>query len=144
MLITQLTPEGKELTVQFRYAVEYVQRMKSITGAHFDPIRKLWLFPITSLEDFESEFRGEIIWKTPLWVIKQMPMPDMSQMYQISETIRCPEGKLQPFSHQVFGTRFMIDRLYKHGFVINADDVGIGIAITVLPSIMNVNESNNG
>ena len=54
-------------------------------------------------------------------------MPDMSAMYKISDSsIKSPTLKLKPYDYQDYGIRFMIDKILKRGFVLNADDVGLG------------------
>jgi SNF2 family DNA or RNA helicase len=75
----------------------------------------------------ENEFKGELVYKTPRWVILNEPMPDMSEMYKISDkSIKCPDLKLKPYDYQDYGIRFMIDKLLKNNMVLNADDVGLG------------------
>ena len=54
-------------------------------------------------------------------------MPDMSKMYEITDkSIVAPTLKLKPYDYQDYGIRFMIDKILKNGFVLNADDVGLG------------------
>lgn len=125
MLITELLP-NQQLTIQCKYSQDYINRLRTIPSASFDRDSKRWFIAKQDVDLYESTFKGEIVWKTPLWVIKGEPMPDMTKMYQIPDDIVCPPAKITPYAHQDFGVRFMIDRLNQHGFVINADDVGIG------------------
>ena len=125
MLITELLP-NQRIAIQCKYSQDYINRLRTLPTSSFDRESKRWLIDKQDIDAYETLFRGEIVWKTPLWVIKGEPMPDMTAMYQIPEDIVCPPAKITPYSHQDFGVRFMIDRLNQHGFVINADDVGIG------------------
>lgn len=125
MLITELLP-NQQLAIQCKYSQDYINRLRTIPSASFDRDSKRWFIAKQDVDLYESTFKGEIVWKTPLWVIKGEPMPDMTKMYQIPDDIVCPPAKITPYAHQDFGVRFMIDRLNQHGFVINADDVGIG------------------
>lgn len=105
----------------------YKDRIKALPTAKFDQQTKEWTIASCILGTLESKFAGELVYKTPRWVILNQPMPDMSKMYQISDTsIKVPQLKLKPYDYQNFGIKFMIDKLNKYGFVILADDVGLG------------------
>lgn len=125
MLITEQLPNGK-LSVKSNYSTSYVERFRQLDTARFDKETARWTFDDSDLDDYLSLFEGEIVWKTPLWVIKGEPMPDMRQMYALSRDIEVPESKIQPYDYQQFGIKFMVDKLLNQGFVINADGVGCG------------------
>lgn len=123
LVITQL-PDGR-LSIKSDYF--YRHRIKELPTAQFNPDTKEWTIESCILGTLESKFRGELVYKTPRWVILNQPAPDMSKMYQISDSsIQVPQLNLKPYDYQDFGIRFMIDKILKHNFVILADDVGLG------------------
>ena len=123
LIVTQL--QDNRLAIKCDYY--YRNRLCGIPTAFFNPILKQWIIEPYMLGYLENEFRGELVYKTPRWVILKEPMPDMSDMYKISDTsIKTPDMKLKPYDYQDYGIRFMIDKLLKHNMVLNSDDVGIG------------------
>ena len=123
LVITQL-PSG-QLSIKSDYF--YRDRIKSIPTAQFNPDTKQWVIESFMLGTLENNFKGELVYKTPRWVILNQPMPDMSKMYEITDkSIVAPTLKLKPYDYQDYGIRFMIDKILKNGFVLNADDVGLG------------------
>lgn len=129
LTVTQLN-DGR-LSIKSHYA--YRHRIKAIPTASFDSDRKEWVIESFMLGSLEAAFPGELVYKTPRWVILHEPMPDMSQMYVIHDkTIQAPALKLKPYDYQDYGIRFMIDKIQKHGFVLNADDVGLGKTIQTI------------
>jgi hypothetical protein len=112
--------------VKCNYSLDYVNRFRKIPGARFEKENKRWLVPVGAMEWFEEQFQGEIVYKTPRWVILDEPMPDYSKMYTLRHNIPLPVMKLNPFDYQKYGIKFMVDKLLDIGFVINADDVGLG------------------
>ena len=123
LTITQLF--NKKLSIKADYY--YRDRIKKIPTATFDPNTKQWIIEDFMLGTLENNFAGELVYKTPRWVILNQPMPDMSAMYKISDTsITAPTLKLQPYDYQDYGIRFMVDKILQEGFVLNADSVGLG------------------
>ena len=106
----------------------YRSRIKNtVPSAVFNQDTKEWIVPFCTLGLLEKEFQGELVYKTPRWVMLKQPMPDMSDMYKISDSsIKTPVMKLKPYDYQDYGIRFMIDRILQKGFVLNSDDVGLG------------------
>lgn len=132
LTITQLP--NKKLSIKADYY--YRDRIKKIPTATFNPNTKQWLIEDFMLGTLEVEFAGELVYKTPRWVILNQPMPDMSAMYQISDkSIQAPTLKLKPYDYQDYGIRFMIDKILQKGFVLNADDVGLGKTIQTIGTI---------
>lgn len=125
MLITELTP-SRQIAVKCNYSKSYVSRFRTLDTAFFDRNSEKWVFDPSEIDDYCELFKGEIVWKTPLWVIKNEPMPDMKAMYEVDETMQIPASKISPYDYQRFGIRFMSKKLQDFGFVINADDVGLG------------------
>ena len=114
----------------------YRTRIKDIPTASFDPDTKQWVIESFMLGTLEREFAGELVYKTPRWVILNQPMPDMSAMYTITDTtIKAPQLKLKPYDYQDYGIRFMIDKIQQEGFVLNADDVGLGKTIQTIATM---------
>lgn len=124
LIITQLL--NGQLSIKADYF--YRNRIKdAVPSAMFDQNTKQWIVPFCTLGLLEKEFQGELVYKTPRWVMLNQPMPDMSAMYKISDSsIKSPALKLKPYDYQDYGIRFMIDKILKRGFVLNADDVGLG------------------
>ena len=123
LTVTQLP--NKKLSIKADYY--YRQRIKDIPTAMFDPNTKQWVIEDFMLGTLEKNFAGELVYKTPRWVILNQPMPDMSAMYQINDkSITAPILKLKPYDYQDYGIRFMIDKIQQEGFVLNADSVGLG------------------
>jgi SNF2 family DNA or RNA helicase len=132
LIITQL-PNG-QLSIKCDYY--YSDRIRKIPTAWFNPIIKQWNIESYMLGYLENNFKGEIVYKTPRWVILNEPMPDMSKMYEISDSnIKCPELKLKPYDYQDYGIRFMIDKLLKHNMVLNSDSVGLGKTIQTIGTV---------
>jgi len=132
LVITQLP--DKSLSIKCNYY--YNNRINKIPTAYFNPGLKQWIIKPFMLGTLEREFEGELVFKTPRWVILNEPMPDMSAMYEISDkTIKAPELKLKPYDYQDYGIRFMIDKLLKHNMVLNADSVGTGKTIQSIGTI---------
>ena len=129
LTITQL-PNGK-LSIKADYF--YRTRIKNVPTATFDFNTKQWVVESFMLGELERRFAGELVYKTPRWVILNQPMPDMSAMYKLSrDDIAIPKLKLLPYDYQQYGMKFMIDKLEGQGFVLNADDVGLGKTIQTI------------
>lgn len=129
LTVTQLN-DGR-LSIKSHYF--YRHRIRAIPTATFDSDRKEWVIEAFMLGSLEAAFPGELVYKTPRWVILQEHMPDMSQMYEITDrSIKAPALKLNPYDYQDYGIRFMVDKINKHGFVLNADDVGLGKTIQTI------------
>lgn len=133
LTITQLL--NGQLSIKADYF--YRNRIKdAVPSAMFDQNTKQWIVPFCTLGLLEKEFQGELVYKTPRWVMLNQPMPDMSAMYKISDnSIMTPVLKLKPYDYQDYGIRFMIDKILKRGFVLNADDVGLGKTIQTIATI---------
>jgi len=133
LTVTQL-PTG-DLAVKCHYL--YRDRMRKVPGAKFDGTRKQWIVPLFDIGMLEKEFNDEIFYKTPRWVILNEKAPDMTKMYKLDRPdIVCPQLKLSPYDYQKYGIRFMIDKLEKHNFVMNCDDVGTGKTIQTIGTIL--------
>ena len=129
LTVTQLP--NKKLSIKADYY--YRHRIKQIPTASFDPNTKQWIVEDFMLGTLEAEFAGELVFKTPRWVILNQPIPDMSAMYQINDaSIVAPQLNLKPYDYQDYGIRFMIDKIQQEGFVLNADDVGLGKTIQTI------------
>ena len=132
LIITQLP--DKRLGIKCDYF--YHTRIRGIPTASWNPVLKQWVIESYVLGYLENEFSGELVYKTPRWVILNQPVPDMSAMYRISDnTIQCPSLKLQPYDYQNYGIRFMIDKLLQHNMVLNADSVGLGKTICTIGTL---------
>ena len=140
LTITQLP--NKKLSIKADYF--YRDRIKKIPTAQFNFDTKQWIIEDVMLGTLETEFNSELVYKTPRWVILNQPMPDMSAMYKITNTsIKAPTLKLKPYDYQDYGIRFMIDKILQRGFVLNADDVGLGKTIQTIATMKWFIENNN-
>lgn len=129
LVVTQL--QNGQLSIKADYF--YRNRIKNVPTAMFNPDTKQWIIESFMLGTLERMFSGELVYKTPRWVILNQPMPDMSAMYQVTDkTLQAPVLKLKPYDYQDYGIRFMIDKILQKGFVLNADDVGLGKTIQTI------------
>lgn len=132
LTITQLP--DKRLSIKCHFL--YKDRLKQVPTAYFNPVLKQWIVEPYMLGTLERKFAGELVYKTPRWVILNQPMPDMSKMYEITDkSIKCPDLKLKPYDYQEYGIRFMIDKLLKHNMVLNSDSVGLGKTICTIGTV---------
>ena len=133
MLIVSQLPDNR-LAIKCDYF--YRDRIRKIPTAFFSPILKQWLIEPYVLGLLENEFHGELVYKTPRWLILNEPMPDLSEMYKISDkSIKAPELKLKPYDYQDYGIRFMIDKILQHNMILNSDDVGLGKTIQTIGTL---------
>lgn len=142
MLLTQLIG-SQLLSVKCKYSTYYVNKFRKIPGATFDKPNKRWIVPVGAFSWFEQEFKGEIIYKSPRWVILNEPMPDYTAMYKLKHDITVPKMKLKPFDYQIYGIKFMVDKLLDKHFIINADDVGLGKTIQAIGTMKYIIEHSN-
>lgn len=132
LTLTQLP--NKDISIKAHYLYRY--RIHEIPGAYFNYDTKEWILPIGQLDALEKEFKGELVYKTPRWVIKNEPMPDMTHMYQFyNQDISVPAMKYSPYDYQNYGIKFMVDRVLHRGFVLNADDVGLGKTLMTIGTL---------
>ena len=97
LTITQLP--NKKLSIKADYF--YRDRIKKIPTAQFDFDTKQWIIEDFMLGTLEAESHGELVYKTPRWVILNQPMTDMSAMYKITNTsIKAPTLKLKPYPNE--------------------------------------------
>lgn len=130
-MLTITSTQNNKLSIKCHYF--YKDRIKKIYSASFNPNTKQWEIDKRYLNQLEQEFQGELVYKTPRWVITGEPIPDMSRMYEITnKNIQTPSLKLKPFDYQDYGIRFMIDKILQNGFVLNADSVGLGKSIQAI------------
>lgn len=139
MLVVEQHPIDKDiLIIKFNYYYQYIRRIKTIPGATFKKDLKCWLIPLGALDYLELEFLGELVYKTPRWVITNEPPPDYSKMYQVPN-IQLPNLKLPLKDYQSFGVKFIVDRLLTNNFCILADDVGLGKALANTTNVLTTN-----
>lgn len=131
MLITNLLPNGY-LSVRFTYCQDYIDRIKTVTGAFFNNILKVWMIPVSSFYEYEKVFYDEIVYQTPRWEITGEKPPDYTSLYNIDSSIHSPLMKTKLFGYQDYGIRFMLDRLRHNKFVLNTDDMGLGKTIQTI------------
>ncbi len=133
LTITQLN--NGQLSIKCHYS--YSNRLKSVVpNARFDGQRREWVIDKNYLYNLELEFNGELVYKTPRWVILNEPMPDLTAIYQINDkSIVAPSLKIKPYDYQDYGIRFMIDKIVRYGFVLNSDCCGLGKTIQAIGTL---------
>ena len=105
----------------------YGERIKHLPGAYWNPSLKVWHIPVSSMDAFESAFAGEYYYKTPRWVIRNEPMPDMSSYYKVPDIALYPfTAPFKLYDYQKYGAKFACDRIAKYGFAIISDGCGLG------------------
>lgn len=116
-----------DVELYFKYNADYINRIRQFGFAKFDSDRKAWLLPPLILDDFEQEFKGELMYMTPKWVIDGTAPPDYGVIYnQVpnkSATIN-PPYELYPF--QKFGANFLAHFARRYKFACIFDDMGTG------------------
>ena len=123
-------------TISIKTDYYYKDRIKKIPSARFDFNTKEWIIDMSMLFELETEFDGELVYKTPRWVMLNEPMPNFEAMYEIhNKNIAVPNLKLNPYDYQNYGIKFMIDRILNRGFVLNADDVGLGKTLMTIGTL---------
>lgn len=137
MLTVTQSQDGNYLLIKAHYY--YTQRIKALPSAVWNPDGKFWQINKCYAQYLDNEFYDEIYYKTPRWVIFNTPKPDYSALYQINNSIVAPSLKppYKLYDYQDFGARFAIDRIYKHGFCIIADDVGLGKTPQAISVLLN-------
>lgn len=124
MVIVSQLSDG---TLALKSNYYYKDRLRAIPTAMYNPNLKQWVIQQYMLGKLEESFKGELVYKTPRWVILKEPMPDLTKMYEITDkSIQVPQLKLKPYDYQSYGIKYMIDKLLKHNFVFNCDGVGLG------------------
>ena len=125
--------DEKYLKLSFKYSEAYVSLMKTLKShvheTQFDPIKKLWYFPIDKLSILEKYIGERLVWITPKWKIYNLEKPDYTDLYNITLHDLPKLQNLTLFKYQEFGANFMIDRLEKYGFAVNCFDTGLGKSI---------------
>lgn len=125
LIVESLNTQFGLISVTCNYSANYVQRFHQIPGSRFDKENKFWTFNVQQLSVFENLFKGEYYYKTPRWLLLNEPMPDYTAMYKVGTYTLSPM-KLTLYDYQSYGVKYMLDRLLNEGYVINADDVGLG------------------
>lgn len=123
LVITQTDKNTISIKADYYYRI----RLKGITSSRYNPDTKQWEIDKRYLKDLEEEFKGELVYKTPRWVILNEPIPDLTKMYEIKDkSIRTPSLKIKPYDYQDYAIRFMVDKIKRYGCVLNASEVGLG------------------
>ena len=144
MLTAQLGVD--ENIIEIKNAFIYTKRLyDNVPSARYNSDKKVWEIDKKYVQSFIKEFDGEVFFKTPRWVLEGRPVPDYSKFYKIDKEIELPKLKIPLYDYQNFGARFLIDKIGKHGFAINADSCGTGktchaIAVMTYMSERNINK----
>lgn len=114
-------------TVSCKYSQDYIKRFNEIPGHFFDKELSLNIIPTIEFYLFEFLFLGEIVYKTPRWILANEDMPDYTKTYLLkNKDLKLPKLKYEPYKYQDYGAKYMIEKINEFGFIINADSVGLG------------------
>ena len=125
MVTVELNNFG-ELDLYAHY--EYRGKLHQVPGSRFDYRRKCWTAPLSSLPYLESVMPGQIYYKTPRWALYGEEKPEERENYYYGRK-PAPNLLYKPYNYQEKGISFMIDRVLKFGFALNADSMGLGKTI---------------
>jgi len=118
------------LRVRFNYARDYVDRIKQVAGARYDPSTKTWTVPAGSLDRLEAVFPGELVYDTPREIITGED--DTSRFYSDVQPAGTIPTVLPLYKFQQFGAAFLKQRAMEAGFAFLCDATGIGKSPTAL------------
>lgn len=144
MIKVKLNEATDDIEIKFKYDVDYIQKIKGIVGAKWNPDTKVWTMPSLLFEGFERLFKGEIMYITPRWVIKETQPPDYSKIYSEipnKHVILKAPYKLYPF--QSFGANFLVHQVKKYKLACLFDDMGTGKTITSIAASIILNSEIN-
>ena len=132
MLSVKLLENNDFISIQLKYAPAYIQRLKRIRGAQYDPSTKIWYLHRQMATTLDREFKGEILYITPRWQVLNLPSPDYRALYANipNYPVQLEHGhKLYDF--QLFGANFCADVAQRYGMALLSDDMGLGNDIAV-------------
>lgn len=124
MIKVTLNRETNKLNIEFKYAPDYVRRIKKVPGARFFRTdNPYWEIPMESFPVFEEIFQGEIIYATPRSQITGEPDPDYHA--DITKVDIIPTA-IPLYEFQKFGASFLYQRAIEGGFAFLCDTTGVG------------------
>lgn len=130
MLQIKLNEATNDIEIRFKYNSDYVNRIKSIGGCVFHAEDKFWTISELMFSALQEEFKGEIMYVTPEWVITGEAPPDYNKIYsQVSKVEPLLKAPYKPYSFQSFGANFLATMAIKYGFSCLFDDPGTGKTI---------------
>lgn len=132
MITVERLNEGT-LTLTFKYFQEYIDRVKSL-GAKWNADIRAWELEESMLNLLDTEFSGELFYKTPKWELTGEKPPDYSKLYKFDTVVDIDSlgFKINPYAYQEFGIKFLIDRLLTNNMAFVCDDVGLGKTIEAI------------
>lgn len=131
-MITLFKINNSQIALKCDYA--YRKRCREI-GATFNYDKKYWAASLDKLPAIQTEFQGEIYYKTPLWKLLGQDQPEKQVMEYLGSEPSVPSLNLKPYPYQQDGIKFMIDRLNNLGFCLNGDSVGLGKTIQTIGTL---------
>lgn len=125
MLFVEESFQPDYIEVAFKPVRYYIDRIKTIMGAKFNPDMKKWLVPKVCLDEFDELFQGEVIWITPRHELFNQPPPLPPSFW--SDVKNNPiELKVPLYPFQNFGANFLAHVVEKKGFAMLGDLMGLG------------------
>jgi SNF2 family DNA or RNA helicase len=138
MIIVDYCSKG-HLKVMFKYSKSYIKLMRRYRKiddtCQFVKEYKHYIISTKYIDDFIDTFEDRIIWRYPLWKIKNLKPPDYSNLYNVPN-YDLVKMNYDPYNYQKFGIRFMVHSILNNNFSINSDDVGLGKSIQALNSFL--------
>lgn len=130
MLQVKLNEATNDIEIRFKYNSSYINRIKAIGGCSFNGEAKCWTISDLMFPILQEEFKGEIMYMTPEWVLTGGTPPDYNKIYKhvskVQPTLKAP---YKPYPFQSFGANFLASMSLKYGFSCLLDDMGTGKTI---------------
>lgn len=112
------------IEVKFKYDPDTIAKIKEIAGRRWNPEKKIWTIPLSSLEEFNTKFNN-IIWQG-------VETKSSNVELDLVDTSLSNQFKLQPFPYQWVGGNF----LYKKKKAMIADEMGLGKTMQAIVAFM--------
>lgn len=126
MIQVKIHPHDESiLTVQFKPIPFYLERIRQVADAKFEPDEKCWHIPRFTLPDLEGLTDGEIIYNTPRHEILNEQEPPAPEYYKDIPEHEIPTT-LSLYSFQKFGSNFLAHNALEVGFGLLCDKMGSG------------------
>lgn len=115
------------LEIQLPYSDDYLKRIRLIDGAEWDDEEERWFIPIESVDEFDEEFEGEIIYSgVSREELLELPPKPIPKSYRRIKKRKVPNIKLPLRKFQEFGVNFLAWSVEDKGIGLLGDLMGTG------------------
>lgn len=144
-MITVEIERADRITLRSPYSTENVRKIKSIPGASWNKILKVWTYPLSLVvckllrETFGLDLQiGPVLWR---WAVeknrvdaalKEVGKADDADLHKVPVLAPTLFKAMGDRTYQRSGARFLADR----GQALNLDDLGLGKTATSLAAVM--------